>query len=361
MLITMNEPLFYHKKPSFGLDMGSQAIKVMQLTPRGKHAIVKAYGSVDTDAKIMKDGVVTNVQSAARLIDQLLADDLHGQLTTNRAVMSVPVSRVFTRVITMPHMSKKELADAVKLDVEQSVPVPAKKLYFDFETTDIDDPENQLVRIVAVPKDIVDSYVAVCDLLKLDLALVQTNIRADAQLLGLYEDIKSKDPYIILDVGGNSIDVGVFDTTLRVTGTVDEGGNSLTKAIAKKLKITEAKAHEAKVTHGIAASKQQEKIKEAVMPILDKAVKEVERMARFYEERVRPGVSVSQILIVGGGANMPGLGDYLTNATRIATRVSSPWGEHISFGKLEPPEAADLPRFLTCAGSAVATDYEVFE
>jgi hypothetical protein len=44
---------------------------------------------------------------------------------------------------------------------------------------------------------------------------------------------------------------------------------------------------------------------------------------------------------------------------RIASRVSSPWGSHISFGKLEPPEYADLPRFLTCAGLALAQDDEV--
>jgi Tfp pilus assembly PilM family ATPase len=88
-------------------------------------------------------------------------------------------------------------------------------------------------------------------------------------------------------------------------------------------------------------------------------VKEIKRMNRFYEERVQEGVATSQILIVGGGANMPGLGDYLTNATRIACRVASPWGQHISFGKLEPPEHADLPRFLTCAGLALAQDDQV--
>jgi cell division ATPase FtsA len=47
--------------------------------------------------------------------------------------------------------------------------------------------------------------------------------------------------------------------TLRVTGTVDKGGNCLTDAIAKELGVTHAKAHTIKVTKGIAAGKQQEK------------------------------------------------------------------------------------------------------
>jgi type IV pilus assembly protein PilM len=270
--------------------------------------------------------------------------------------MSIPVSRVYTHVLKMPLMSKKELNAAVKLEVEQSVPIPTKNLYFDYEVTDTGDSENMLVRVVAAPKEIVDSYTAVCDALGLDLALVQTNIRADAQLCSLYEDTSPDHPYVIVDVGGDSIDVGILDSTLRVTGTVDKGGNNFTEAIAKELKISKTKAHSIKVTKGIATSKQQDKILVGIAPILDEVVKEIMRMNRFYEERVQEGLATSQILIVGGGANMPGLGDYLTNATRIACRVSSPWGAHISFGKLEPPEHADLPRFLTCAGLALAHD-----
>jgi type IV pilus assembly protein PilM len=84
-------------------------------------------------------------------------------------------------------------------------------------------------------------------------------------------------------------------------------------------------------------------------------------MKRFYQERVHEGGEISQILIVGGGANMPGLGDYLTDAIHVPSRVSSPWNSRVHFGKLEPPEFADLPRFLTCAGLALAREEDVFE
>ena len=207
----MKTPIFYHKQPMFGLDIGSQSIKVMQLDRGSKHATVQAYGTTRTDVKIMSDGVISNIPEAAKAIDALLADKVLGKLSTNRVVMGVPVSHVFTRVLTLPTMSKRELDSAMQLEVEQSVPVPSKNLYFDYETTDIGDPENMLVRMVAVPRTIVDSYVAVCDLLKLDLALVQTNIQADAQLCLTYEDVSGDRPYFIVDVGGNSIDIGMLD------------------------------------------------------------------------------------------------------------------------------------------------------
>lgn len=355
----MKTPLFYHRRPMFGLDIGSQTVKFLQMEAHGHKATVRAYGSIDTDDKIMKNGVIVNIPKAAQQVDALLANNMQGHLTTNRVVMSVPVSHVFTRVLSLPMMSKKELDSAIQLEVEQAVPVASKNLYYDYETMDTGDPSNMLVRMVAAPREIVDSYVSVCDLLGLDLALVQTNIRADAQLCMLYEAVTPGSSYIIVDVGGDSIDVGVLDTTLRVTGTVDEGGNSLTDAIARELHISQAKAHKTKITKGLGAGPQQEKIKAAVGPILDKVIVEINRMIRFYQERIQEGAEISQILIVGGGANMPGLGDYLTNATRLPTRVSSPWGSHISFGTLEPPEHADLPRFLTCAGLALAKDDQV--
>jgi len=357
----MKAPLFYHQVPMFGLDIGSQTVKFMQLKRHAHNVSVQAYGSIATDEKIMKSGVITNIPKAAEQVDKLLAENMQGHLTTNRVVMSIPVSHVFTRVLNFPAMSKKEIDSAVALEIEQSVPIASKNLYFDYEVSGNDDDSNILVRMVAAPKEIVDSYVGVCDLLGLDLALVQTNIRADAQLCMQVENMTLGSPYIIVDVGGDSIDLGILDTTLHVTGTVEEGGNSLTDAIAKELHISHSKAHSAKINKGIAAGPQQAKIKAAVAPILDKVIVEIKKMIRFYQERIDENAEISQILIVGGGANMPGLGDYLTNATHIPTRVSSPWLTQVTFGKLEPPEHADLPRFLTCAGLALAKDDQVVD
>lgn len=354
----MKKALFYHKRDVFGLDIGSQTIKVMQLERHHSGARVVGYGSVNTDKTLIKDGVIRQIPLTAKLVDTLLAEKLKGKLTTNRVVMSIPVSHVFTRVLTLPQMSKKELLTAVELEVEQSIPLPAKSLYYDYETSIAEADGSTLVRIVAAPRAIVDSYVAVCELLKLDLTLIQTNIEADAQLCMLYEDITNDTPYVIIDVGGTSVDIGILDKTLRVTGTVDMGGENLTEAIAATLHVSKEKAQAIKVSHGLNPGKQQTKIKQAVAPQLDKVVDEIKRIQKFYLERIQQGAEISQIVITGGGANMPGLGDYLTDATRIPTRVSSPWTKRIPFGKLEPPEHADLPRFLTAAGLALTRHEE---
>lgn len=350
---------FYHKRPIFGLDIGSQSIKVMQLEHHNKASRVLGYGSTHTTSTLIKDGVIMQIPETAKLVDKLLSEQLQGKLTTNRVVMGIPVSHVFTRVLTLPKMSKKELEAAVELEVEQSVPLPPKDLYYDFEVTGGLESKDMLVRMVAAPKRIIDSYVQVCELLRLDLALIQTNIEADSQICMLYEDIKHGTPYITIDVGGVSVDVGILDTTLRVTGTVETGGEKFTEAIAKALGVNTTKAQHIKVTKGLNAGADQARIKAALAPELNQVVEEIKRIKKFYLNRVQQGADISQIVITGGGANVPGFGDYLTNATRIPTRVSSPWSSKISFGHLKPPLQADLPRFLTAAGLALAKESEI--
>jgi type IV pilus assembly protein PilM len=356
---TAKKSVFYHKRPIFGLDIGSQTIKLMQLNKRPNHAEVVGYGITDTSEELIKNGVITKVPETAKLIDKLLADGIKGKLTTNRVVMGIPVSHVFTRVLTLPQMSRKELATAVELEVEQSVPLAPKDLYYDYEATSIEETSEILVRMVATPKNIVDSYVEVCNLLRLDLALIQTNVEADSQLCMLYEDIKKGTPYIIIDVGGRSVDVGILDATLRLTGTVDTGGEKFTDAIAAALHVAKPKAQQIKITKGLNAGSQQKLIQEAIHPELDKVVEEIKSIQKFYTTRIQQNVDISQIVITGGGANVPGLGDYLTNATRIPTRVSSPWSKRISFGKLKAPEHFDMPRFLTAVGLALAKESEL--
>ncbi len=237
--------------------------------------------------------------------------------------------------------------------------MPIAKLYYDYEVTDLGDPKNVLVRMVAAPRQIVDSYQSVCDLLGLDLVLVQTNIRADAQLCKFYESITDKSPYIIVDIGGNSIDIGLLDATLRVTGTVEEGGNGFTRMISEELNVSHSQAHDLKVNKGITAGSQRDAIMKAVSPILERVEQEIKKLIRFYAERISSDTAITQILIVGGGANMPGLGDYLTDKTHIPARVSSPWDKFIKFDELDYPDYSDLPHYLTCAGLALATEKDI--
>ena len=80
---------------------------------------------------------------------------------------------------------------------------------------------------------------------------------------------------------------------------------------------------------------------------------------RYYEERIK-GMKVEQLIIVGGGSNIPGIGEFFTNNLVIPARVASPW-QSLNFGKLPQPAKQLKPRYITVAGIASLTKEEIFK
>jgi type IV pilus assembly protein PilM len=353
----MKPKTFYHSKPNFGLDIGTDSIKVVQTKPHHGGHIISCYGLLPNNPGNIKNGEIVDVKSVATIIDSLLSSHLVGTLNAERAALSVPIARVYTRVLSLPNLGSKELKNAVDLEVEQSIPMSATDLYIDYEVIHNDD-EHTEVQLVAVPKKIIDSYLEVCRLLKLEVVLVETNIQAESRLIKVTDSIISQKAFFIVDVGGTSIDMGVFDNTLRVTGTIDEGGETLTNAIADALHIAKSQAHLLKTIYGLNLSTKQDKIQKAVSPILQKVALEIKRMDRFYQERVKKQ-PIEEIILTGGGSNMPGIGDYLTNELRVPTRVCAPWSKGVTFGKLPKPPQYELPRFLTATGLSLVSEKEL--
>ena len=81
-------------------------------------------------------------------------------------------------------------------------------------------------------------------------------------------------------------------------------------------------------------------------------VTEIKKMVRYYQERTGEDRKLEQVIILGGGANMPGLADYLTDKIRLPTRMCNPW-LNLSFGDLQPPHELEKTLYATAAGLAL--------
>lgn len=348
-------PVFYRDKPVFGFDLGFDSIKVMQINLQQKTPEITGYGFSSFDHKAMNKGVIVDPEEIARNAYQLISNNLVGAINTRRVISAVPVARSYNRVLNLPIMPRSELAQAVKLEAEQYIPVPIDELYIDYQIGEIHE-DSMEVLVVAAPRKIIDSYNILYDLLGLELAVMETSINASTRLVMHAENTDV--PTLIIDFGSVSTDLSIFDSVLRVTGTVASGGDDITKAIAAKLQVTKQQAHTIKTKYGIDASKKQKEIRDAAKPKLDKLVAEVKKMDRFYQDRGNSNKKVEQVIILGGGANMPGLSDYLTDQIRIPTRMCSPW-LNLEFGDLQPPHQLEKTLYATAAGLALAKPKDI--
>lgn len=332
----------------------------MQLVPASakKQRIIQGYGTINFDIKAMENGVIINPNAIADALHQLHHSKLVGKIDATRVAIALPTYRAFCRSIELPSLSGDELREAVQLEVEQYVPIPAQDLYLDYIVTS-QTPQNCQLFVAAVPKKIVDSYLSLINAIGLEVVLIEPTVAAHARFFSK-NDAHSDLASVIIDFGSQTADISIFDKTVLATSTAPAGGLVFTEAIRSKLGVTQQEAGDIKTKHGLDVSKYQKQVAEALEPSLQKMVTEVRRMLRYYEERYGTKNRINQVVMLGGGANMPGLGSYLTDALKMPVRTHNhPWAV-FDYGHLKPPMEADRLMYATVAGLSLASPKEIF-
>lgn len=340
----------------FALDVGHGSARVMQISrERGARKVV-GYGVTTFDHSVIENGIIVKHEIVAAAVQNLFKNGLIGSITTNRVALTVPVSRAFVRSIEAPSLSDKELAEAVRTEVEQYIPASPDTLYVDYSRA-TDTKGKTSVLVVAIPRKIVDSHIELARMLGLEPVLVQTSSGAGAHLFA--KDPQSNTPSVLVDFGSDSADITIFDRGPVVSGTAACGGEQITKIIGNTLGVTEREAFIIKSRYGLTVSKKQTQIISGLKPILGLLTREIRRTIRYYDERGKAKSEIGQIVIMGGGANMPGLTDYLTDDLRMPVRSFDPM-QYLDFGRLQPLNESERMSYVTVAGLAMYDPRKVF-
>jgi len=360
-------PYIFKEKPLFGLDIGNGSLKVMQTglgstsNKVGQSAKILShligYGSCKFEPTAIKDGVIVAPEIIAQSAKDLFKKNLIGEINTNRVAFTIPSYRTFTRSMILPNLSSKELNDAVNMEAEQYIPVPIEKLYLDYQPI-MKKGNDQEFLVVAVPKDIVDSYLDLAAIMGLEPVLIETTMSAAGRLFS--HDYQSDVPTIIIDFGSLSSDISIFDSIMLTSSTVQGGGEIFTQSIKKALDVSEEEAHIIKTRYGLGVSKRQNELKACLEPLFEQIIKEIKRLIRYYEEHYGLDRPIKQLVTLGGGSNIPGLNEYLTEQLRFAVRPCDPW-QYLEVNRLKLPTLADKQMYATAAGLSMASPRGVFE
>lgn len=347
--------LFFKDKPIIGLDISQTGIKIMSVDT--SKWLVSGYGSIDLDPKKMMQSLEDKSTYLPDNLKKLLDNHLVGSLPSDHVVIGVPTSRSFSRTFTLPAEAEGHLKDAVEVEADQYIPIPVSSLYYDYEI--IERTKEQLtITMCATPKQLIDTSIGAAEAVGLRPVMIEPGINSISRVLQATED--GHLPTVVVDIGPAGTDIAILDGSVRVTGAVGVGGNTFTLDIAKKLGVTLENAHQLKVLNGLAAGPRQEKITGALEPSLKRIVAETKKIIRYYSERLESQHKLEQLLIVGGGSNVPAIGDYFTNALVMPARVASPW-QKLNFGKLPQPAKQVRSRYITVAGLASVKPEAILE
>lgn len=345
--------LFYRDKQTIGLDISQTGVKVMAID--SKRWIVQGYGSIDLDPDEIQNSLDSDNQTyLSDSIKSLLREHLVGRLPSNHVAIGLPTQRSFSRTFTLPAKEEKRLKNAVQIEVEQYIPIPMSSLYVSYEVIERTDEEIRVI-MSAIPQQLVDIALKVARDAGLRPVLVEPSINAVARVLQATEDADLTTA--IIDIGQAETDIAILEKgAIRISGGVGVGGNTFTLDIAKKLNVPLDNAHQMKVLHGLNTGQHQAKLSRALDDSLQKISNDTRKIIRYYTERIDSKHEIQQVLIVGAGSNVPGIGDFFTNDLLLPARVAAPW-QKLDFGSLPQPNKQFRPRYITVAGLA-SIDHE---
>lgn len=349
----MQSPLVYHKGSLLGIDIGSHAAKIVQVRHSGRGVDVVGYGHVSFSPESVVEGIVVDPEALAKIIKPVL-DNKDNKFSAKRVAGALPVSRVFTRLLQLPALEGKDLDEAVRTEAEQSIPIPPTDLYIDYEVighTKTDKGDERVdVLMAAAPRAIADSYVRLFKALGLDIATLEVSLMSVTR--SITSATKSTGPTLVVDFGSASADLAVHDGAIRFTGTIAGGGDQITATLVKNLGITAEQANEIKYKFGIGPSGLQQKVLEALDPLLKSLVTEIKKATKYYQDRAVNKAQISNVIATGGSSNMPGLLEYLAKALNVDVMLANPW-DNLNLKHVKPVDPLEAPLFTTAIGLAL--------
>lgn len=308
---------------TLGLDIGTHAIKLIELGVEGGKFGLMAAGSTPTPPKALSSPALADTEALAAAIKKLFKETGAKSKEVN---IALPESKVFTRVIEVPQLSDRELTSAIRYEAEQYVPMPLDEVNLDF--TVLQDSKqtgsNKMeLLLVAAPKVLLEKYLGILELAELSPVAAETEIIASARALA--NSVPNVKTVMIVSMGAQTTDMAILrGGILTFTRSVSAGGDALTRSIVQTLELNSMQAEEFKKTYGLEQNKLEGKIVAAVKPIMDTITGEIKRAAAYYQEKYKDE-SVQVVLLSGGTARLPGMVTYLAQSLGIEVQLANPW------------------------------------
>lgn len=303
----------------FGLDVGSSAVRLVELTKGGSLPTLRTYGSIPLKKAFRDSDAAHDKDELSQAIRQLVSQ---ANPKTTNVVSNIPSKDAFTSVVRMPKMSEKELEKSIDLQADKYIPMAAKGSKLDWHIIGDASETEMEVLIVAATNDVVEKYADIIQGAGLELQALETDtIAMTRSLAASYEH-----PVVILRMDLNDSEVIVASRGVPLLArTIAVGRKTLLRSIIQNLNVEEDQAEEFLNKFGVIKNKLEGQILRAVQSPLDDLTSEINNsikyMATHYE-----GVKTEKIIVSGAAGAIPDLPLYIANASNTAVELANSWG-----------------------------------
>ena len=335
-----------------GLDLSDLSVKVFQLEKKGNIDKIRSYNSKSISPGLIDNGKIINKEKVGLIVKEAVEKSGPKKISSRKVVCSLPESKVFLRIISIPRISEEEAREAVKWEIEASIPLSADQVYYDWQFLDQED-NKQNVLTVAVSKEVVDDLIYVLEYAGLSVYALEMESIASVRSL-IPKNASKNESYLIVDMGGDKTSFVITKSNIpHFTSSIPFSADGITDSIAKCLNISKQEAEKIKTLRGIEHFSEDDSIFNSVKPFLENLSVEIEKTLDFYQDMSKIPAKINRIIISGGGANLKGLVPYLTTRLKKEVVLGDPW-INLNLGKNLPPVSRENSiSYATAVGLAM--------
>ncbi len=303
--------LFRRIRSLIGLDVGTRAVKAVELTWNGG-PVITGFGYAELPSPEAVPETVHHV---------LKENDFHSR----SVVTSVSGKAVIVRYLTMYRMSPEDLRNAIRFEADKYIPFDVDEVVLDcqpFESDGVGDlaPNEMRVLLVACKRAVIDEQLRILASAGLHPEIVDVDVFA---LGNAFETAMQRGGEAgnrvtaLVDVGASKTCVNLVRAgTSLFTREIHTGGDGFTTAIANRLGLKYSEAESLKQRPG----QEVDRVRAAVAPAIDDLAAEIRLSFEYFENQFDTGID--EALLSGGGSRLVGLSDDLA---RIFDRPTMAW------------------------------------
>ena len=328
----------------FGLDIGTTAIRLVELHGTGPNKTLSKYGYVPIDAKISLSDSKADQQKLAEVIRQLVEKS---RVSTQNVAVGLPSLRVFTTVADVDNLPHNELGKSIRFQADSLIPTPVAESKIDWGILGKSPVDEKKVEILlsSIPNTFVEQRLDILESVGLNviafepdnLALSRALVPADAAA-----------PVVIVDIGSKSTDIVItIDGSPRLTRAIPTGLEAIIRAAMQNLNVDEKQAEQFVLKFGINKDKLEGQVYQAVIGTLDVLTNEIDKSMKFLVARY-PNVKPDRLIETGGAAILPELPLYLANRFGINVEIGNAW-RNVAFASERQIELSALSNQFSVA------------
>lgn len=316
--------LFGKSKNLVGLDIGSSAIKLVELKERKKgqgYELVN-FGYEPLSAEAIVDGAIMDAGLVVETIKKLYADT---KCKNKEVAISLSGHSVIIKRISLQPMDDAQLAESITWEAEQYIPFDIDEVSIDFQRLDSQPNAdgNMDVLLAAVKKEKIQDYTDVVRQAQLQPKLVDIDIFCVQNAYELNYDLRDGDIQALINLGASVTNIAVMQGRQPIFWRdISVGGNQYTEAIQKELSLSYDQAERLKKgqdVEGIPLSN--------AVPILlsvsEEIGNEIQKTLDFFKATT-VDAPVNRIVLSGGASKTVGLSTYLSDRFEAPVELMDP-------------------------------------